>query len=198
MLQKPNGYDDVQVATKLPRLPIGGYIIKVMNVKVENYTNGSILVLQHDIVEGEHAGFYKKNYDMQTQENKKWKGTLRLSIPMDGDEEWKVASFKRSMQAFEKSNNGFAWNWDEMALKGKIVGALFRNKEYALENGNRGMYTECFMAIPADDVRNGNFEMPKDKMLSGGSTAPSLADQFQDNSGYNFTNAPLQDDDIPF
>lgn len=197
MLNKPSGYDTVQVQSKLPRLPIGGYVIKIMNVKVETYTNGSVLVLQHDIIEGEHAGFYKENYEMQTQEDKKWKGTLRLSIPQDGDEDWKIAAFKRNMQALENSNNGYSWNWDENSLKGKISGALFRNKEFAMENGNRGVYTECFMLIPADDVRAGNFEMPKDKMLNSAANSNGFASQNATNE-YGFAGTPLQDDDIPF
>lgn len=197
MLNKPSGYDTVQAQSKLPRLPIGGYVIKIMNVKVETYTNGSVLVLQHDIIEGEHAGFYKKNYAMQTQEDKKWKGTLRLSIPQDGDEDWKIAAFKRNMQALENSNNGYSWNWDETSLKGKISGALFRNKEFAAQNGSTGVYTECFMFIPADDVRAGNFEMPKDKMLNSAANSNGFASQNATNE-YGFAGTPLQDDDIPF
>lgn len=196
MLNKPNGYDAVQVMNKLPRLPIGGYVIKIMNVKLERYTNGTVLVLQHDIVEGEHANFYRNNYEMQTQEDKKWKGTLRLGVPQDGDEEWKIASFKRNMQALEKSNPGYEWNWDETSLKGKVTGALFRNKEFETSSGSRSVYTECFMMIPADDVRQGNFEMPKDKMLGGNNN--SFAQASDAGIGYDFTNQPLQDDDIPF
>ncbi len=68
------------------------------------------------------------------------------------------------MFAFEDSNDGFHWDWDEKKLKGLTVGALFRNKEWEY-NGQTGWTTECCELIPAQDVRDNSFRMPKDKPL---------------------------------
>ncbi len=55
-------------------------------------------------------------------------------------------------------------NWDESSLKGKLCGALFRNKEYEFD-GRQGFYTECFKFMPAEQIRYGEFDMPADKLL---------------------------------
>ncbi len=107
MIQKPK-YDDVTPYMEQQRLPAGGYIIKIMNSKVESTDWGNRLVLQFDIEEGEEAGYYKANYDNQQQEDRKWKGVIRLNIPTDEDEEWKIRLFKSNMTAVEESNNGYA------------------------------------------------------------------------------------------
>ena len=196
MLKKPNGYDDVELRAKLPRLPIGGYVIEIRGYKVENYSFGDVLVLAFDIVEGEYTGFYEDNFARQTTEDKKWKGTIRLNIPDDDSEEWAVRSFKSNMRAFETSNEGFVWHWDESKLKGLKVGALFRNKEWAGDNGSGGWYTECFMLYDADMIRSGDFEMPKDKPLKRNENAGGFADTAPTQQSAPF--GTLNDDDIPF
>lgn len=193
MITKPNGYDEMQVYEAQERLPIGGYVLKILKTKIETYSWGQVLVLMIDVAEGEHAGFYKKNFDAQ-QQDKKWKGTYRINLPKnDGSEkdEWSIKKLKSSMTAVEASNEGYVWNWDENSLIGKQVGGLFGNKEYEY-NGQKGFYTDCRAFCSAEKIRTDNFTVPSDKLLNG-------------NTGGNIANTELPegfqaitDDDIPF
>ncbi len=139
-MKKFNSYDNVEVIKAQEALPIGGYVLKIMDAKEVTYTWGSVLVLSFDIAEGEHKDFYANNYRAQQQENKKWKGTFRMNVPgEDGTEQdvWTARKFKTNMHAIEDSNPGYAWNWDEKSLKGKLVGAVFNNKEYEVDGRRR-------------------------------------------------------------
>jgi hypothetical protein len=151
------------------RLPAGGYVIEIHRVTEMEYSWGSQLLLDFDIAEGEHKDFYNNNYDMQMA-NAKWKGVFRLNVPKgDGSEKdgWTANSFKSAIEAIEQSNAGYAWDWDETKLAGKTVGALFRDKEFEMDNGSVAMTTECFKLLPVEYIRSGKFKAPKPKLLSG-------------------------------
>lgn len=192
MINKPRTYDETQVYEGQARLPIGGYVLKILKTKVERFDWGNVLVLMIDVAEGEHTDFYKKNYDAQ-QDNKKWKGSYRINLPKDDgteQDQWAVRKLKSAMTAVEKSNEGYVWNWDETSLAGKLVGGLFGNKEYEI-NGKTGFYTDCRALCSAERIRSGDFEIPKDKLLNNSSAATnSFADM---PSGFM-----AMDDGIPF
>ena len=77
MIQKPNRYDNVQAGYS-ERLPIGGYVLKILDTRIENYSWGDVLILRFDVAEGDHAGFFQMNFNDQL-ENRKWKGTYRIN-----------------------------------------------------------------------------------------------------------------------
>lgn len=162
------GYEEAKAMGEgQERLPVDGYIIKILNVEEVDYEWGNVIALSYDIVEGEHAGYYKKNYDMQTQEDKKWKGVHRMNVPKgDGTEKdgWTLSSFKRDIEAFEDSNSGFHWDWDEQKLKGLVVGAVMQDREYEF-NGSSGFWTACHHLTSVERIREGKFKIPKPKML---------------------------------
>ena len=190
MINKPKGYDEAQPYTEVEKLPPGGYVVKIMNAKVQTYHWGNVLVIAFDIIEGEQTGFYKRNYDAQTQEDKKWKGTFRINLPKDDGTEqdgWTLRSMKTNMNAIEDSNEGYAWNWDETSLKDKIVGALFRNREYDFQ-GRHGFYTECCKFMAVEKIRDGEFRIPDDKLLGNSKADSSTPEGFTE----------ITDDDIPF
>ena len=178
------GYKEAQATTfngELPKLQPGGYVLKIMAVKVEENDYGTKLAFQFDIAEGENKGFYKKLYDATPDEweGKKWKGSYRLTIPQNKGDDAKyrkaVGFFKSQIEAFISSNKNLhidpESDWDEQTLKGKIVGAVFNEKEWNY-NGKTGMFTQCKRLLSADDIRNGKFTVPKPDMLS---TAPQTA-----------------------
>lgn len=184
MINKPKGYDDAKAYTEAERLPIGGYVLKIMNAKTQNYTWGQVLVVAFDIIEGDYKDFFKNNFDMQQQEDKKWKGTIRINLPKDDGTEqdnWTLRSLKTNMTAIEDSNEGYTWDWNEDSLKGKIVGGIFRNKQYEYE-GKTGFFTECFKLMAVDKIREGKFKMPEDKLLnkSADTTIPEGFGEFKD------------------
>lgn len=158
-------YENAKVYEGSEKLPTGAYKIKIESVRYEdNSENGwnDKIVLAFDIVEGEFAGFYRRNFENQTTEDKKWKGTYRLSVPMDdGSEADKrcVRTFKTAVTNFEKSNPGFHWDWDESKLKGKVVGAVFGEKEYEFD-GKHGFFTLCRYLIASDEIASAKVPAP--------------------------------------
>ena len=153
------------VSTSEP-LPAGGYVAKILNAKVEEYSWGEKLVISFDIAEGEYKDFFSKQYNENTREDKKWKGNFRLTVPNEGNQYFdsQKRTFGNAIWAIEDSNSGYHWDWNESALKGKTVGVLFRNYEYDVD-GRQGWSTECCTFVSVEDVRTGNFKHPKDKPL---------------------------------
>jgi len=169
-MKKLEGYEKAQAYSNTERLPVGGYVLKILDaVEQDNSEKGwnNQLILSFDIVEGEHKDFFAANYKAQTEEDRKWKGTYRLRVPKDDGSEqdnWTMRRFKTVMGAFEDSNSGYHWNWDEQTLKGKLIGALFNNKEYEF-NDRHGFYTNCHSLVTVEKIRSGEFEIPPDTLL---------------------------------
>ena len=187
-----NGYEAKRKATR-EQLPVGGYVVKVLEVQETENEWGKSLEISFDVAEGPYTDFFMKDYKNQIYEDKKWAGKYYLKEPKDDGSEkdgWTKSTFNNAMYAFEDSNDKFHWNWDESQLKEKIVGALFRNEEWNF-NGNTGWKTRCCNFIPAQDVRENNFQMPKDKPLKNKpapkNTMPAGFEEIVDT-----------DDDLPF
>lgn len=203
------GYKQVEATSfsELPKLQPGGYVLKILNVKVEPTDWGSRLAIQFDIAEGEFKGFFDKLYKATPDEweNKKWKGSMRLSIPHNTGDETKfkksLGYFKSQIQAFENSNANLhidcERDWDENVLKGKLVGALFNEKEWE-KDGKTGWFTQCKRFVSANDIRSGNFTIPKREELKN---KPSTAsnDNFDPNANLSdFVEINAGDDTVPF
>lgn len=203
------GYKQAEATSfsELPKLQPGGYVVKILNVKVESTDWGSRLAIQFDIAEGEFKGFFDKLYKATPDEweNKKWKGSMRLSIPHNTGDETKfkksLGYFKSQIQAFENSNANLhidcERDWDENVLKGKLVGALFNEKEWEM-NGNTGWFTQCKRLVPVNDIRSGNFTIPKREELKN---KPSTAsnDSFDPNANLSdFVEINAGNDTVPF
>lgn len=148
-------------------LPAGGYVARIKEAKVQNYDFGDMLVISFDIAEGPYAGFFKRDYTQNPNEDKKWRGTVRLSIPKDDGterDEWSKNSFNGFIYSIEDSNPGYTWDWNEAMLKGKMLGVLFRKREWEFR-GERGWSTECCAVDAVSVIREGKFKQPKDKPL---------------------------------
>ena len=172
MIKKPMNWDNVQEIGERKTLPLGAYVCKVKQVRVQDNSYGSQLALLFDIAEGEHAGFYNQDFTANTDPNKKWKGLLRVWLPKDDGsdkDELTKRIFKGFVTAFERSNPGYRWDWNENSLAGKTIGIMYRNEEWDYE-GKHGWAVRPFKAISADTVREGNYTLPKDKPLSNGSS----------------------------
>jgi hypothetical protein len=178
------GYEEAQAYTDGGKLPVGGYVLKIENLRYEEGANGNsdIIVFQFDILEGDYAGFFRKNFEDNVQEDKKWKGTYRLYVPKeDGSEQdnWTIKRFKTVMKAFEDSNGNYHWNWDENTLKGKLIGGIFNDKEYEF-NGRHGFFTNCYGLCGVEKIRSGNYKVPDPTLLKNrsSSSTPSANDDF--------------------
>lgn len=157
-------------------LPAGGYVARILKAEEVTYDYGSRLIISFDIEEGEHKGHFANNYKAQNGEDKRWKGVLRQSIPKDDGSEkdgWSKRSFNNLIWAIEDSNPGYHWDWNEVALKGKLIGVLFRNKEWEM-NGKTGWTTECSSTTSVENIRAGKFRVPADKPLANKSATNSF------------------------
>lgn len=166
------------VSTSEP-LPAGGYVAKILNAKVEEYSWGEVLVISFDIAEGEYKDFFSKQYKENTREDKKWKGNFRLTVPQESNQYFdsQKRTFGNAIWAIEESNPGYHWDWNEAALKGKMVGVLFRDREWEIE-GRTGMTTEAWNFLSVDDARTKNFKIPKPKMLNNAASQAATASNF--------------------
>lgn len=197
-MRQLNGYQKAQAYVDGERLPVGGYVLKIMDVKYQVNKWGDVILLSFDVEEGEQKGYFARNYHAQTGEDKKWKGTYRLRVPKDDgseQDEWTMRRFKTVISRFEESNPGYHWDWDEQKLKGKLVGALFNNKEYEF-NGRHGFFTNCHSLVTVEKIRSGKFEIPADTLLkeeTGQIGTPSRI-------GDGFMNIPdgVEDEGLPF
>lgn len=191
-------YKDIVVAKgSSEKLPAGGYVLKIMNVRYENGQNGASdrIVLMFDVAEGEQKDFFKKQYEGNTNEDKKWKGTVNIYVPTDDGSEsdkWTKQTFKRYMEAVEDSNPGYNWNWDENTLKGKLIGGVFGEIKTVIEN-REVTYTQMRYAASADSIRKGTFKIPELKVkgsaTNSATSAPTAQDSFM---------VVTEDAEIPF
>lgn len=203
-MKRFNGYDDAKKAAQYTggqRLPIGAYVCKILGVKYENGQNGNSdqIVLQFDIEEGEYKGFFKSQYDANTSEDKKYKGMVRIYVPNDdGSKEdgWTKNSFARWTDAFEKSNEGYSWDWDEKKWKGKMIGISFGETGTVID-GKEIVYTEARSAESVENVRAGKFYQQKFKAKNGYTGKGSANSSASSNDG--FMNIPDGvEEELPF
>jgi hypothetical protein len=172
-------------------LPKGAYVIKLLDAKEEPNKNssGTHLKIAFDVAEGEYTGFYKKLFDSNTSEDKKWNNdaVLYITCPDDNSEQWIIDQFNKFMTAVEDSNEGYHWNWDEGTLKNKLVGAKFCIEQSEYDNRIYD-HTKAKWFIAAKKVRDGKFgKLPNDKLISS------------TNSTGSFMNIPEGvDEEIPF
>ena len=184
-------YDKTQAYTEYERLPKGGYVLTVLNASEQTWpSGGKYIQIACDILEGEYASFYAKQYKDDKREDKKWKCNFNLTEPADDGSErdsYVKRRFKTVMNAFEDSNPGYHWDWNETALKGKKIGGLFNIRQYKKSNGEIGEVTNLTQLIAVDKIYANDYKLPKDKVLE---TETTTAD-FQ-----SFTT--VIDDALPF
>ena len=195
-MKKFNDYETTQSYSNTEKLPVGGYVLKIANVRYEEGQNGNSdrIQLMFDIAEGEQKDFFRKQYDAQTSEDKKWKGTMSIYVPKDDGSEqdtWTKRRFKTVMEAFELSNTGYVWNWDENSLKGQLIGGVFGEIKTVID-GKDITYVGMRYTVTADDVRKGNYKIPEIQYKNGATANSSK----KDNGFMNISSG--SDEEIPF
>lgn len=186
MITRPNNWENVKAESDRKTLVNGAYICRTIKAETEQTKNGGVVLkVAFDITEGEYKNFFREEFDSNTIEGKKWKGTLRLFLPMDDGteaDEFRKRQLKGLVTAFEESNPGYKFNWDESTLANKNIGILTRNEEWEY-NGKSGWAVRPFKALSVQAVRDGKYHVPKDKPLTDAKKASA-------NVGYtNVTNS---------
>lgn len=193
-------YEKTQSYSNGGKLPGGGYVLKVENVRFEEGKNGNsdIIALMFDVAEGEQKGFFRRNFEAQSGEDKKWKGRMTIYCPRDDGSEqdtWTKRKFKTIMEHFEASNPGYSWNWDEMSLKGKLIGAIFGEINSVID-GKQIAYTGLRFTESAENIRKGNFKIPDAQYKNGASANNKTSEPKTDSNG--FVTASGTEEEIPF
>lgn len=203
MIKMPNNWNEVKEFSERAKLPLGAYVCQVKQCRVQDNDYGSQLAILFDISDGEYKGFYADDFAANTQKDKKWKGVLRIWLPKeDGSDKDELTKsiLKGMVTAFENSNLGYAWNWNEKTLEGKQIGILFRNEEWEYE-GKSGWAVRPFRAISVSSVREGTFTIPKDKPLakkSGTASYQAPAPSYLPPSDVNGYVKVDDDEELPF
>jgi len=197
-----NNYDKVQgYATGASQLPVGGYIFKITGVRYENGHNGTSdrIVIAFDVADGEYTGFFKKKFDSDMNEDKKWKGTTTLYIPKeDGSEQdtWTTRKMKTFTNALEDSNQNYHFDWDENKWKGLLIGGVF-GEVHTVIDGKQIKYTTFKSAHSVDDIRKGNFKLPKPQYKNG--AMPQIPASLMPTGSDGFMQLDGDDDEgVPF
>ena len=199
MIMMPKNWNEVKEFSDRAKLPLGAYVCLVKQCRVQDTNYGSQLAILFDINEGEYKGYFNDEFTANQQQDKKWKGILRIWLPKDDGsdkDEFTKSVLKGMVTAFENSNLGFTWNWNEKSLEGKQIGILFRNEEWEYE-GKSGWAVRPFRAISAASVREGKFTLPKDKPLANKSGTSYQAPAYMPPSDTNGF-VVVDDDEIPF
>ena len=195
-------YDKSKRKKEYEQLPKGAYVVKIIDAKEEPNRNGSgtHLTILFDIAEGEYAGIYKRQYDNNSNVDKKWPvdGTYYLNVPDDNSQQFAWDNWNSFFADLEDSNNGFVFQGgDPRPLKGRLIGGKFRIEQRPY---NDQIYesTRLHWTCVADDVRNGKAgKLPNDKLVNA---APTLRSSYPKPAPEGaFVNVPEGlDDELPF
>lgn len=176
-MKKISGYDKIQESGSFKKLPVGGYIVKILSAI--DVPEKEYLRLSFDIAEGPNKGFFAEEYKNDTREDKKWPnaGTFVRSY-----KEKALPMMKGFTTAVEKSNKNYTWNFDESTLKGKLVGLVIGEEEFLNSSGKMRTRTYVNSVRSVDIIREGKFEVPELKKLSADKVAastPAASQPFQ-------------------
>ena len=200
MIKKYSGFEAKIPSGGGEKLPVGGYICKILNPEVAEYSWGNVLVLNIDVDQGEYKGFYQKQFDSNTNEDKKWPydAVYYLNVPQDDSKEYVWTNWNTFFADLEDSNKGFIFDGDVKKLKGKLIGGKFHIKQTEY-NGNVYDRTKLKWTCVAEDVRKGKAgKMPQDKLIGQGQRSPAPAAASSSELD-GFVNLPAGgDEDLPF
>lgn len=172
-----NNWNEVKPAGEFENITAGGKIIQIKKVveKKNRNNDGRHFEILFDVHEGEEKDFFERDYRNQNREDKFWKGIIRQNIPDESSPKFDMqcSFFKRFTNAFEESNPGYHWDWNEAGLVGKICGCVFGEVEKESKKGNIYTAAEPSEIVSVDAIRSGNFKIPDKKLLKRGNNTSS-------------------------
>lgn len=179
-MQKPNGYDEVQVGEFIPA-ELGGHHMIIKAVKEqESKTGKPMIVVAFDFAKNDkQPGYFGDLFDKDIRPDKKWPaaGTSYI-MTMDYQDPNKTSkNFKSFITSFERSNNVTAI-WGEKfcdQFKGKKIGGVFGVVE---EEYNGKVSKRHKLRWFCDDNRADSATIPEEKLLNASSVAGSSGDGF--------------------
>ncbi len=154
-------WDSIVESTSFKRLTPNGYIVKILNV--EDHPEKEYLKIYFDIVKGDDKGYFKKQYDGNTHKERKWPnaGTFIRSYKDSA-----TSMFKGFINAIEKSNKGYQWNFDEKTLVNKVVGLIIADEQYQNQKGQVRVRNYVAAVRSVETIEKGEYEIPALKELT--------------------------------
>lgn len=173
------GYNEAQTSGEFERLPAGGYVIRITDVKDD--PSKEYLIITYDIAEGAYKDFYKST----DADHVKTHQFIRSYKPTA------LGMFKAFISAIDKTN-GTAFGdsiedrgLNERMLIGRTLGVLIGEEEYENNRGEIRTMLKVRLCVDAERIRKGVFKVPELKKLE---RKPSMPTGF----------TPFTEDDIPF
>ena len=188
-MKRIENWDSIVESTSFKRLVPNGYIVKIL--KVEDHPDKEYLKIYFDIVKGDDKGYFKKQYDGDTRKERKWPnaGTFIRSYKDSA-----ASMFKGFINAIEKSNKGYQWNFDEKTLVNKVVGLIIADEQYQNQKGQVRVRNYVAAVRSVETIEKGEYEIPSLKELTTTKTTTAPANDpipdFGDVFNTNLTDTP--------
>ena len=197
-MNKPNDWDTMEGKEfgENENLPAGVYKCRIMSAYSQTSKSGNeMLVLELDIVEGEHEGHFAKLADV----NEKLLFQCRYYQLTEGNS---AKFYKGLINCIEQSNPGYKWDFEPSSLKGKLCCGAFGKEQYVSnKDGSLQWSTRLTRVTSLENMEAGLVQIPKDKYVDGqaASTSPPPPTYTTPTSpDFYETDETLDDDDLPF
>lgn len=166
-----NNWENIKENSGFEKLPVGGYIIKILNV--QDVAEKEYLKVSFDIADGEYKGFFKKQYDEDNRgKDKKWPNAGSFVRSYKSTTE---SMFKGFVNAVENSNKNFKFDFDEKKLVGKQVGIIVGMEQYLNQKGQVRERTYVSAVRSVDTIKKGDFKVPELKLLDATKTTSAAS-----------------------
>lgn len=182
-MQKPSGYDEARVSGEFTPVRLGGHycVIKQVSEKLSSTGKDMIVVLFDFCEPDDQAGYFKKAFDNDDRDERKWpfQGSKYIMVNDYQDSSKTSRNFKTFISLVEKSNNmQVVWggtDWGKQ-FAGKKIGAVYGNVESEY-NGEVRTRPEVRWFCKTDAVDSAS--VPDPKLLNKtGSAVPVNAASF--------------------
>lgn len=169
-MKRINDWANIKESGTFERLAPGAYIAKILNVK--DFPEKEYLKISFDIAEGEKKGFFKKSFDSDTRDAKKWPngGSFIRSYKQTA-----TGMFKGFTNAIEASNKGYTFDFDEQTLVGKVVGVVVGEEEFLNQKGQVRVRTYVNSVRSVDAIKKGDYKVPELKKLDASKVTTAVA-----------------------
>lgn len=160
-MKRIENWDSIVESTSFKRLTSNGYICKIL--KVEDHPEKEYLKIYFDIFKGDNKGYFKMQYDGDTRKERKWPnaGTFIRSYKNSA-----ASMFKGFINAIERSNKGYQWNFDEKTLVNKVVGLIIADEQYQNQKGQVRVRNYVAAVCSVETIEKGEYEIPALKELT--------------------------------
>ena len=192
-MNKPNGYDEVQVGGDFTPVELGGHHMIIKGVREEKSKSGNdMVVIAFDFAKNDkQAGYFTESFEKDIRPDKKWPGNgTSWILTMDSQDSSKVnKSFKSFITAFERSN-GVECDWGPKfcdQFKGKKIGGVFGIVE---EEYNGKVSKRHKLRWFCEDAKADTQNIPREKLLPGHTSGTDAI--------ANNIPADATDEEIPF